>query len=253
MKKELLFYSAYETFYDMAEKSNSFKEYCIDAFGADFSQDGFSDIAQINAIVDNIPPSEDLHILDIGCGNGKMLKYLQSKTNAYIHGFDYSKNAIKSALADGNKKSDFRVGIIGKIKYKAKTFDMITSMDTMYFAKDMSLFVAQILKWLKPQGVLFIGYQEGDVMPKTKDSETTLIAKALKDNDLKYEVRDITQVTYDLLKRKRESVIARENDFSGEGLHEWYHVVLNQTNCVTVPYEEYRRNNARYIFIVRQC
>ena len=50
-KKELLFYDAYEAFYGMAKKSNAFQKFCKDAFGEDFSQDGFSNIEQINMIL----------------------------------------------------------------------------------------------------------------------------------------------------------------------------------------------------------
>lgn len=54
-KKDLLFYDAYEEFYTMAENSQAFKLFCKDAFGQDFSQDGFSDIKQINRIFQYIP------------------------------------------------------------------------------------------------------------------------------------------------------------------------------------------------------
>ena len=72
-KENLLFYDEYEAFYEMAEKSTAFRTFCHDAFGQDFSQDGFSDIAQIDMILPYIPAKEDVYILDIGCGNGKML------------------------------------------------------------------------------------------------------------------------------------------------------------------------------------
>ena len=105
-KKELLFYDSYEDFYTMAEKSDAFKAFCKDAFGKDFSQDGFSDIKQIDMILQNIPQRENVHILDIGCGNGNMLGYLQKRTGAYIHGFDYSERAIETAqsLFSENKR-----------------------------------------------------------------------------------------------------------------------------------------------------
>ena len=249
MKENLLFYSAYEEFYSMAANSEAFKAYCKDAFGADFSQDGFSDLNQINLILSYIPNSDNLHILDIGCGNGKMLKYLQKKTNGYIHGFDYSENAIKTALSQNKHNSDFRVGIIGEIEYPSEMFDVIISMDTLYFAKDMSKFVHQVHTWLKTNGIFLIGYQEGDIMPKTENSESTVIAKALKENNLKYKVTDITDDTYYLLKKKRESILKYQKEFADEGLSDWFEVVLGQTNCATVPLDDYSKNNARYIYI----
>ena len=85
-KKELLFYDDYEAFYTMTKGSNAFRSFCKDAFGEDFSQDGFSNKEQIDMILKYIPQNDDVHILDIGCGNGKMLGYLQEKTRAHIYG-----------------------------------------------------------------------------------------------------------------------------------------------------------------------
>ena len=179
-KQDLLFYEEYEQFYKMAESSKAFRDFCRDAFGEDFSQDGFSDIAQIHRILDFIPSGTDTHILDIGCGNGKMLGYLQKKTNVFIHGFDYSGAAIEQAKRLFPTKAEFIQGNMGEVDYPKEQFDVITSMDTMYFAPDMKAFLLQIMGWLKKDGVLFVCYQEGDVMPKTENAETTVLAKALK-------------------------------------------------------------------------
>ena len=251
-KEELLFYDAYEDFYKMAKESNAFKAFCKDAFGEDFSQDGFSNIEQIDMILKYIPKREDVHILDIGCGNGKMLAYLQEKTGAYIHGFDYSEQAIQTAKILFSNKSEFHEGIIGKIEYPEESFDVITSMDTMYFAKDMCAFVAQIKKWLKPNGVFFVGYQEGDVMPKTESVETTVLAEALRKSGLSFEATDITKQTYELLKTKRDAAIAHEEEFEAEGHKNWYDLLMWQTECVTESFEQFKGKMARYIFVVRK-
>ena len=294
-KSHLLFYNAYEDFYTMASHSQAFQEFCKDAFGEDFSQDGFSDIKQIQRILQYIPvgnrthgegventgnvgsevhttdigcnnvksgvhilnsgyynAKSEAHILDIGCGNGKMLGYLQKATGAYIHGFDYSEQAIKTARELFPANSEFTVGVVGEIDYAEAQFDVITSMDTMYFAKDMSAFVAQVKRWLKPDGIFFVGYQEGDVIPKTESAETTLLTKAIKQNGMKYEALDITGHTYDLLKRKRECAVARQAEFEAEGNKSWFDMLMFQTECATVPYEEFREKMARYIYVVRK-
>ena len=105
-------------------------------------------------------------------------------------------------------KYQFRDGIIGEIDYPEENFDVIISMDTMYFANDMTAFVAQVKKWLKQSGVFYVGYQEGDVIPKTGSIHTTMLSKALAINGMNYEVIDITDQTYGLLKKKRASAIA---------------------------------------------
>ena len=138
-KSDLLFYDAYEEFYKMARVSKAFQAFCQDAFGEDFSQDGFSDIAQIDKILEYIPSGRDVHILDIGCGNGKMLGYLQKETGAYIHGFDYSEEAIGTAQALFHENAEFREGIIGQIEYPEGKFDVIHAHDWLvaYAAKSL--------------------------------------------------------------------------------------------------------------------
>ena len=55
-KNDLLFYDAYEAFYKMAGESEAFRLFCKEAFGEDFSQDGFSNVAQIERILQYVPP-----------------------------------------------------------------------------------------------------------------------------------------------------------------------------------------------------
>ncbi|MBQ3601194.1 MAG: methyltransferase domain-containing protein [Lachnospiraceae bacterium] len=251
-KKELLFYDAYEAFYGMAKKSNAFQKFCKDAFGEDFSQDGFSNIEQINMILQYIPQKDNVRILDIGCGNGKMLGYLQEKTEAYICGFDYSEEAIETARFLFPKNSEFREGVIGEIDYPEENFDVIISMDTMYFAKDMTAFVNQVKKWLKERGVFFVGYQEGDVIPKTENMHTTMLSKALVMNGMKYEAIDITEQTYELLKKKRISAIAHQNEFEAEGYRDWFDMLIGQTECATETFEQFKEKMARYIYVIRK-
>ena len=249
---KLLFYDEYEQFYKMAERSRAFEAFCRDAFGKDLSQDGFSDIDQINRILKYIPAGDDIHILDVGCGNGKMLGYLQDQTNAYIHGFDYSKNAIDIAGKMFQNKADFKQGNIGEIDYPADQFDLVVSMDTMYFAPDIEKFVSQIMRWLKKDGVLFVGYQEGDVMPKTDNGKTTVLAKAIDKCRIQYEVEDITLETYELLKKKREIASLYQNDFEKEGNKDWFDMLMLQTDCTLEPYDVFAQKMARYIYIARK-
>lgn len=251
-KSDLLFYTAYEEFYTMAANSNAFRAFCADAFGEDFSQDGFSDVSQIDMILPYIPKGENIHILDIGCGNGKMLGYLQTKTGAFIHGFDYSEKAIETAKTMYPEMAEFREGIIGEIEYPAEQFDVIISMDTMYFAKDMSSFVAQVKRWLKPDGIFFVGYQEGDVMPKTKGAHTTVFAEALQQNGMQYEVEDITKQTYELLRKKRAAAEKRRAEFEAEGHQSWYEMLVWQTEYAQVPYEEFMEKMARYLYVAHK-
>jgi 2-polyprenyl-3-methyl-5-hydroxy-6-metoxy-1,4-benzoquinol methylase len=251
-KENLLFYKEYEMFYEMADKSEVFREYCEKAFGADFSQDGFSDLSQLKELLSMVTFNHMSNILDIGCGNGKMIKYIQRITGAYITGFDYSEKAIASAKRDINEKAKFEVGIIGQIDYQAETFDLIISMDTIYFATDMNAFVSQIYNWLRNGGHFICGYQEGDVMKKTANKDTTELAKSFRNNGIEYEVIDYTRKTYEMLKNKRDVILSMKDKFINSNMKMWYKVVKRQTQCVKASYEKYQRENARYIYIVKK-
>jgi cyclopropane fatty-acyl-phospholipid synthase-like methyltransferase len=252
VKKNLLFYKQYQKFYQMAANSHCFSEYCKNAFGADFSQDGFSDIRQIDLIFDYSDLNSNSHVLDIGCGNGKMLKYIQRRTGSSIHGFDYSENAISTARADNLPNSDFRTGIIDEIIYPPQSFDLIVSMDTIYFTKDMGYIVKKVYDWLKKDGTFFVGYQEGDIMPKTQDCNSTSFAKALNQNGIKYQAVDYTEQTFTMLQHKRKAVLGLKKSFEKEKRKKWFNLIVAQTECVTVPFNEYKNKNARYIYIIRK-
>ena len=174
------------------------------------------------------------------------------QTNAYIHGFDYSENAIDTAKRLFQTKADFKQGYIGEMNYPAEQFDLVVSMDTMYFAPDMEKLVQQIIKWLKKDGELFVGYQEGDVMPKTDNEKTTILAKVFDKSRIQYEVENITQETYELLKKKREAALLHQRDFEKEGNKDWFDMLMLQTDCVTDSYDVFVQRMARYIYIARK-
>ena len=89
-------------------------------------------------------------------------------------------------------------------------------------------------------------------MAKTIDSETTVLAKALRANSFRYEVMDYTRQIYDMLNHKRKTIIDFKDEFYQNHLHKWYSIILNQTNCAAVSYDEYKKYNARYIFIAKK-
>lgn len=250
MKDNLLFYQAYEHFYRMASTSQAFCAFCMDAFGADFSQDGFSDLSQTDRLLSYMPKKPGLHILDVGCGNGKMLRYIQEKTGACIAGFDYSESAIQSAkqYADG----DFQVGVMGEINYPQESFDVVTAMDSLYFAPDMTTFISQIKGWLKPCGMLCAGYQEGDVMPRIGGPHDTALAQALRSNKMSYIVEDVTDDTYRLMHRKREAALRHREALIAEGHETWFQLLMMQTEHCLVPIEQYRKDNMRCLYVARK-
>ena len=97
-----------------------------------------------------------------------------------------------------------------------------------------------------------MGYQEGDVMPKTQDVHTTVLADALRINGMQYEVEDITAGVYELLQKKRTAAEQHQAEFKAEGHQNWYEMLVWQTEYANVPYEEFQKKMARYLYVVRK-
>ena len=125
-------------------------------------------------------------------------------------------------------------------------------MDSVYFAPDMTVLVAQIRSWLKPGGVLFVAYQEGDVMDKTANEDTTVFAEAMRVIGWEYEVKDISEDSYDMLMNKRKVALAYKDRFEGEGNGMWGDMLIEQTDYVLQGKEEYLKHLARYIYVCRK-
>lgn len=246
-KAGLLFYNEYEKFYRMTERSGVFGDFCREACGEDLSQDGFGDMRQVERILAAMPEG-GVQVLDVGCGSGGLLRYIRSRRDMGVHGFDFSEAAIGQAKALAAPGDDFRVGVIGETDYPEAAFDMVISMDSLYFAPDMAAFIGQIRGWLRPGGVFFAGYTEGDIMPVTGAAEKSLPAAAFRKWGMEYRAEDITRETYELLVRKRRAALALRERFEAEGAEEWYEMIMGQTAAAAGGYEEFSRRMVRYIF-----
>lgn len=256
-KSKLVFYDAYQEYYEMVRSNKVFARYCKEVYGEDFSQDGFSNVEQIEDILNIVKLEKGKAILDIGCGNGKMLGYIQHRTGATVHGFDYSETAIDYAnrfISDGSDNFNFKSGVIGEVEYNNNQFDVITAIDSIYFAKDIAAFTREILDWLKPNGFFICAYQEGDVMPKTNCMDSSVFALALKQLGVGYEVMDYTQKVYELMVHKRAilELESMKKDFADSGIQMWYDVAISQSVGSDITYEEYVKNNSRYIYVIEK-
>lgn len=253
-KRKLRFYKGYEYFYKRLEKNKFFSTYCERVFGIDFSQDGFSDIGQITDLLKQADIKPEDKVLDIGCGNGKLAEYIADQTGATVYGFDYSKHAIRSARkrVKGKKRLVFETGLIGDKDYPDNFFDVIISVDTMYFAPDLNRFVHQLHGWLKPGGTFFAFYGEGNFDKRSNHWEETPLAAALRSNHITYEAQDFTYQHYELMKRKREVIEAMRDEFINSNISFYYQASVGQSVDPNMTYEEFIKKYNRFLYIVKK-
>jgi len=107
------------------------------------------------AVISQAPKSGE--ILDIGFGNGYLIKKLAVKTDATIHGIDISKDMVRAATKR-NKKAvkDGRVvltmGATDNIPCDTQ-FDFIYTVNTVYFWENLSQGLSAIRDKIKDGGV----------------------------------------------------------------------------------------------------
>lgn len=198
-------------------------------------------------------------VLDMGCGNGFIAEYLSDTSGAHLTGIDFIPDAIWQAQERTRAKADrldFRVGDIDHLDFPPASFDIIVSIDTMYFTPLVET-VQQMKMLLKPGGQMAIFYSHGRepwVPRETFDTASTLpnatpLALALQANNLLYETWDYTAGDYAHALRKREIAEELKADFEAEGNLFLYENHRGEAVGVATAIEE--GNHRRYLYHVR--
>jgi len=113
--------------------------------------------------------SEGAKILDLGCGNGRLLHFLASKNIDYV-GLDISENLIKIAnqLAQKKKESEkdfpyfsFSCGDLTSLPFENQSFDAVFAIASLYHVPSRELrrkALEEISRVLKKNGIFIMSY-----------------------------------------------------------------------------------------------
>lgn len=98
--------------------------------------------------------SDSDSILDIGCGNGYVLKLLARQSNASFVGIDISTDIIKAASQRNrkHKKMRFSCQNVSSMSFPDQCFSKAYTINTVYFWEDLSKTLLEIQRVLKPNG-----------------------------------------------------------------------------------------------------
>ena len=94
-----------------------------------------------HGIIDNMKLSKNMRILDVGFGNGYLEKLIYKEVQCSIYGIDISEDMVKVA-SKNNKKGiangdiALLVGDCCELIFENNSFDVVTTMNTIYFWKD---------------------------------------------------------------------------------------------------------------------
>ena len=154
----------YTVFYSAIEHSSVHHAFCERVFGIDLCQHGFADLQQLELLLQVTHLGPTHRVLDLGCGNGMIAEYLSDRSGAHITGLDYIPSAIRQAREGTALKADrlsFIVGDINALALPEEAFDVIISIDSIYFSQDYSLTLSALRAALCPGGQMAFLYSQG--------------------------------------------------------------------------------------------
>lgn len=120
------------------------------------------DVAMIDLFTSLVPTPR--HVLDAGCGAGRMLPYLASK-GCDVEGIDLSEGMIDRARHD-HPGFRLQVGSLTRLPYADGNFDGVFSWySTIHNPdEDLDVMITEMVRVLRPDGLLLAGFQTGHGM-----------------------------------------------------------------------------------------
>jgi SAM-dependent methyltransferase len=112
----------------------------------------------VNKFLDKLTFDRQFTFLDIGCGNGWVIRKISQLSNCRkAIGIDKSKMMIKKARESKiSENESYFTTDLESWKYTGK-FDIIFSMESLYYSVPMEPILKKIYKLLKKQGVFYCG------------------------------------------------------------------------------------------------
>lgn len=121
------------------------------------SNDGKFVKSMYNDILNRISSINPNKILDLGCGNGNVLKMLEGKTNADLYGLDLSENMINEAKKRLDSKVNLTIGDSENLPYENNQFDVIICNASFHHYPKPNLVLKEIKRVLKSDGIFILG------------------------------------------------------------------------------------------------
>ena len=246
----------YQELFAATAVSPAYAAFCEQLYGKNLAQAGFSDMAQIDMLLQVTGLSDQSRVLELGCGLGMVAEYLSDTTGAAITGLDYSPMAIELAqkrTESKRRRLTFQVGNMDALDYPDASFDTIISIDTLYMPAKLDETMARMKAILTPGGQMAIFYSEFLFGSDNRDvllPDHNALARALRQNGLAYQTYDFTESTYRLMQRKRQLAESMRADFVAEGREFLYDHLVTESESSQEPFNPATYTVSRYLYHV---
>ena len=250
----------YTRFYQAVAASAANAEYCTHVYGRNLCQHGFADQLHLDHLIQVSGISASSRVLDLGCGNGMIAEYISDQTGAHVTGIDFIPQAIQDALERTKPKRyrlDFRVMDISRLDFPPASFDLIVSVDTLYFS-DVLKTLRGCLPLLKAGGqlVAFFDQSCGPGTPLEEypseiiQPDKTELAQALQQLGFSYRFWDYSEAMLAHLRRRRPVLETLKARFEAEGNLFLYESHLGESLGIERAYTH--NAGKRYLYLASQ-
>src|SRR3990172_6310050 len=109
---------------------------------------------------DLIPPTCK-KILDVGCGEGHLLVYLNEVPGRKLFGVDVLSSVIKQAQ-ERVPEATIKLAKKNRIPFENETFDAVSCIDVLEHVPDWRALIKEILRVTKTNGIIVLGWPNDD-------------------------------------------------------------------------------------------
>ena len=116
-------------------QSKAVAEYSERVFGKNLCQTNFTDMEQLDGLIEVLELGPDDRAFDLGCGTGMISEYISDRTGANLTGLDYAAHAVRigrERCRDKGDRLNFVEGDMNDLDLPEDSFDAIISIDTLY-------------------------------------------------------------------------------------------------------------------------
>lgn len=249
----------YQDYYCATATSRAYAELCERAYGRNFGQHGFADMAQLDFLIAVAGLTPEYRVLELGCGNGATAAYIAAQTGAHVTGVDYSPEAIRLATARAAAMPDrltFQVADMNDLPFPAHSFDAVISIDTLYFATDgLNKLVEHLGRLLVPGGrfLIFHSHAADPMTPiavfprETLPPDKTPVAEALRAQGFTFRTWDFTAADHRHAQLMEDTLTELRAAFEQEGTLFLYENRMGEARGIQAAHEAGAA--ARYLYL----
>jgi len=106
-------------------------------------------------------PGRRISVLDVGCGNGSLLRYLAARTDWELRGVEPN-DAARAVCLEAGVRAD--AGFLEDQGYEDGRFDAVTLTHVLEHVDSPSALLREIRRILKPGGLLLLEVPNGDAL-----------------------------------------------------------------------------------------